>query len=126
MRRVLLPLLELTTAQLAGTNSIVSGSGCITWHSSYETTGSATAEYQLWDGPIRGGQKIMDVTLSAGQSTRDYIGLHALPFIASLHLVVLSGAIGGSFTLWVDHVCEDVLNAREALLDLELLKLLGQ
>ena len=125
MRRVLLPVSELTAAQLAGTTALVLGSGCITWHSTYETTGSASAEYQLWDGPTRGGQKLMDVTLSQGQSTRDYIGLHALPFITSVHLVVASGAIGGSFTMWVDHLCEDLLTAREALLELELAKLLG-
>lgn len=108
MRRVLLDLSQLSTAQLAGTAAIVGGSGCITWHSAYETTGSASAAYSLFDTGDTSGQQLMYVTLSSGQSTRDYIGLHALPFLSGLFLEVESGAIGGSITCWVDHNCEDV------------------
>ena len=107
MRRVLLPLGQANADQLAGTAPLVGGSGCITWHSTYETTGAAAAEYKLHDGAASNGQELMYVTLTAGQSTRDYIGLHALPFIDSLYLDIVSGSVGGSITAWVDHVCED-------------------
>lgn len=108
MRRVLLDLSQLSVAQLAGTAAIVGGSGCVTWHSTYETSGSASAAYSLFDTGDSSGQQLMYVTLSAGQSTRDYIGLHALPFLSGLYLEVESGAIAGSITAWVDHNCEDV------------------
>lgn len=113
MRRVNLPLGQLTANQLNGTDSIVNGSGCITWHSTWETTGSAGASYSLWDrSKTRGGQELMYVTLSSGQSTRDPIFFHALPFVGSLHLVTESGAIGGVIVAWVDHVCDDVVRMR--------------
>lgn len=108
MRRVLLDLSQLSTAQTAGTVPLVGGSGCITWHSAYETTGAASASYSLFDEGDSAGQQLMFVTLSAGQSTRDYIGLHALPFLGGLWFESESGSVLGSITCWVDHVCEDV------------------
>ena len=106
MRRVLLPLGELSAGQLAGTLPLVGGSGCITWHSVYESTGTAAATVALYDQGTSSGQQLMYVTLSSGQSTRDFIGLHALPFLGGLYLDVVTGSIGGSITAWVDHECE--------------------
>lgn len=107
MRRVLLPLGQATASQLAGTAALVGGSGCITWHSLYETTGLAAASVKIHDGPASNGQELAYVTLSAGQSTRDFIALHALPFVDGLFVDVVTGAASGSITAWVDHVCED-------------------
>ena len=110
MRRVLLPLGELSVGQLAGTQPLVGGPGCITWHSTYETTGTAGASYRLSDNSATSGQELMVVTLSAGASTRDFIALHALAFIGGLWLAELSGSLGGSIAAWVDHDCETWLN----------------
>ena len=110
MRRVLLPLGELTAAQLAGTQPLVGGPGCVTWHSTYETTGAATASYGLYDESVTSGQMLAYVTLSAGESTRDFVGLHVLPFVGGLFYKLVSGAVGGSITAWVDHECEAWLN----------------
>jgi hypothetical protein len=107
MRRVLLPFATLTAAQKAGQAPVVGGSGCITWHSTYETTGSAAAAYSLYDSVPGSNQELMAVTLSAGQSTRDYIGLHALSYLGALYLVVTTGSVGGTIQVWADHVCED-------------------
>ncbi len=107
MRRVLIPLAELTAAQVAGTQPLVGGPGCLTWHSTYETTGAATASYELYDQSITSGQLLAPVTLAANESTRDFIGLHALPFLGGLWYKQVSGSVGGSFTAWVDHVCEE-------------------
>ena len=109
MRRVLLPLAEATARQLAGEDPLVRGSGCVTWHSTYETSGSAAASYSLTDGPSGNGQVLAYVTLSSSESTRDYIGLHCLPFLEGIYYDLVSGAVGGSVTAWVDHVCEDYL-----------------
>ncbi len=110
MRRVLLPLGELTAAQVAGTRPLVGGPGCVTWYSTYETTGAATASYGLFDESVTSGQMLAYVTLSAGESTRDFVGLHVLPFVGGLYYKLESGAVGGSITAWVDHVCEEWLN----------------
>lgn len=110
MRRVNVNLANLTTAQTNGTDSFVHGPGCVVWHSTYETTGSATASYELLDGPSRSGNLLMYVTLSAGQSTRDSAVLHAIPFVESVHLNIVSGAVGGVIICWADHVCEEVLD----------------
>ncbi len=115
MRRVNVNLANLTTAQSNGTDSFVHGPGCVVWHSTYETTGSATASYELLDGPSRSGNLLMYVTLSSGQSTRDSLVLHSLPFVESVHLNIVSGAVGGNIVCWADHICEEVLD-HEALL----------
>lgn len=112
MRRVNANLANLSTKQLNGTDSIVHGPGCITWHSTWETTGSASASYKLTDGPSTSGVELMYVTLSSGQSTRDSLVLHALPFVQALHYYLESGAVGGNFVCWVDHVCEEVLDEK--------------
>ena len=116
----------MTARQTAGTDPLIGGSGCITWHSTYETTGSAAASYALVDGPILDGQSLMYVTLSQGQSTRDFIGFHALAFINGLFYKEESGAVLGSITAWVDHVCDDYKRKEEMALDLHLAALLGQ
>lgn len=120
MRRVLLDFANFTTAQKAGTVPLVGGSGCVTWHSTYETTGSASAAYALFDEGIGSGQKLAYVDLSAGQSTRDFIGLHALAFLGGLWYKSESGSVDGSITCWVDHVCEDVLNMHHMIAKAEL------
>jgi hypothetical protein len=105
MRRALLPWSQFTARQLAGDDPLVNGSGCVVWHSTEETSGDADACYTLYDEGIGSGQEILVVALSAGQSTRDYIGPHALAFLGGLFLSA-DGAIAGSFTCWVDHICE--------------------
>jgi len=115
MRRVNVSLANLTTNQSNGTDSFVRGPGCVTWHSTYETTGSATASYELTDGPARSGTLLMYVTLSAGQSTRDSAPLHSIPFVEACHLNIVSGAVAGNIICWFDHICEEVLD-HEAML----------
>lgn len=123
MRRVLLPIGTLTARQLSGADPLVSGSGCLTWHSTHEASGSAAASYSLVDGAAGNGQQLAYVALSAGESTRDFIGLHALPFLESLTLVVESGALGGTFTAWVDHLCDEYLHVEHLALEALLVSL---
>lgn len=110
MRRVAITSSNLTTAQLNGTDSVVHGPGCLTWHSALETTGTATAQYNLFDGGTANGVFLAYISLSAGQSTRDSAVLHAIPFKESLHVKVVSGTISFVLLAWVDHDCEQVLD----------------
>ena len=110
MRRVAISSSNLTTLQLNGTDPVVHGPGCLTWHSSLETSGSATAQYNLFDGGTANGVFLAYISLSAGQSTRDSAVLHAIPFKESLHVKVVSGTISFVLLAWVDHDCEQVLD----------------
>ena len=119
MRRVNVSLANLSTGQTNGTLPVVNGPGCLTWHSTYETTGSATASYQLSDGTTANSTLLAYVTLQAGQSTRDYIGLHCLPFVQGLWYTLETGAVKGTLVCWAGHVCEKVLDHHQMLLALQ-------
>lgn len=119
MRRIIVPFAQLTSNQLSGGRPAVGGSGCVTWHSSIETGGTNPAEYQLWDGPPAAGQLLADVALSASQSTRDFIGLHALPYIEGLFVVVVSGALRATLSVWGDHVCQEWYERETVIKDVE-------
>lgn len=84
--------------QLIGVTPVATGlldntAGRITFWSFTETTGAASAHVQLWDGSSAGGGLIADITLLAGQSTRDGFTPHALPYETGLFLTVVSGSI---------------------------------
>lgn len=86
--------------QLIGAAPAVSGqldnrAGRITYWSWTETTGLASAEVRLFDGTGPGGAPLADITLTAGQSTRDIFPTHALPYIGGLFLQVVSGTVNG-------------------------------
>ena len=108
---------NLTSDQLSGVAPLLGGSGCVTWHSSVEVTGSAPADYVLSNNSGF-DQTLMSVSLADGQSTRDYIGLHALAFDGGLWLAG-TGALELTLIGYTDHVCEDVLSAHAAILQIE-------
>jgi hypothetical protein len=60
-----------------------------------ETTGTAGAIFELYDGSGVNGTLIDTIALSAGQSTRDYYRLHEYPYFGGLYLDVISGDITG-------------------------------
>ena len=61
-----------------------------------ETTDAARTEFELRDGS--GGPLIVPVTLSAGQSTRDWLSGTGILVRTGLYLRVLSGSVSAS--LW--------------------------
>lgn len=61
-----------------------------------ETTGLARAHVELTDG--KNGALIVPITLSAGQSTRDWLDGRGIYVVSSLFIHVLSGSVRGS--LW--------------------------
>ncbi|MGH7748059.1 MAG: hypothetical protein ACREQ5_25370, partial [Candidatus Dormibacteria bacterium] len=70
-------------------------SGRVVWWAWRETTGAAPATFRLWDGSNNGGQLLVPFSLSANGSTRDYPGLHSLPYSIGLYLEVLTGTVEG-------------------------------
>jgi hypothetical protein len=88
---------------------LVSTGGCLLIHASLETTGSAAAQYNLWDSDTNSGQLLLPVALSAGQSTRDGFRAHHLPFNTGLYYDLVSGAVEGIVSVCDDHRCAEAL-----------------
>jgi hypothetical protein len=81
--------------------------------STRETTGTAAAVFEMYDGSSDKGTLLDTISLSAGQSTRDYYRHWEYPYYGGLYLAVLSGSIRGGVTVlhsddW-DHVGEPVV-----------------
>ena len=64
-----------------------------------ETTGTAPASLVLVNGQDATGTIVVPVTLTAGQSTRDYLAGGGVLFDSGVFLRVVSGSVSGS--VWV-------------------------
>ena len=111
MRRVLVPFGPGRGLGGDLTGQLVSGGGCITAISVYETTGTAAAAVHIIDGAGSNGQYLTEYTLAAGASARDRWDMHGLPFTEGVWYDVYAGAASGTVTLWADHDCEAWLRA---------------
>lgn len=90
---------------ISGSGALLSGMGCITYASAYETTGSAAASLSIFDGSNANGQQLIDYTLTESESTSEILGLHWMQFTEGLYVDTLSGSVAGTITAWVDHDC---------------------
>lgn len=64
-----------------------------------ETTGLAAASFDLYDGLDATGIMIASIALTAGQSTRDYLGPWGIMLRTGLFLDMLTGTVKGSVWL---------------------------
>ena len=64
-----------------------------------ETTGSAAATFDLYDGVGSGGQLVAPLSLSSGQSTRDLMTGSGIEIRGGLFLDMLTGSIKGAVWL---------------------------
>ena len=67
----------------------------IFWHSFKETTGSAKAAYEILDGTNSSARVLLEVTLAAGESTRDFFGERGLKAFEGLYFNLVSGSVKG-------------------------------
>jgi hypothetical protein len=65
----------------------------------YETTGSASAHLNLYDGLDNTGTFVAAITLSANESIRDWFGFFGVRIRVGLYADVVSGSVGGA--VWV-------------------------
>lgn len=70
-----------------------------------ETTGAGPATVQLLDGAGIGGTDVVDISLSAGQSTRDWLGAPGIRLQTGLFLRVVTGSVQGS--IWYMGLSDD-------------------
>jgi hypothetical protein len=64
-----------------------------------ETTGVASATAEIWDGQDATGQLLVPISLTAGQSTRDWLAGDGVLSQSGLFLNVVSGTVRG--VVWV-------------------------
>lgn len=89
---------------------LINTSGCFVFHATRETTGSAAAVYRLWDGETSGERLLVPVSLSEGESTRDFFAAHIVKFETGLYYELVSGAVEGAVGVRVEHDCEQLEN----------------
>jgi hypothetical protein len=64
-----------------------------------ETTDSAVAEVQLFDGHDENGVLVAPIKIASGASMLSNCGLSGWPITAGIYLEVLSGSVQGSITI---------------------------
>lgn len=96
-------------AWAAGTVNIdlVQRADRILFWSFLETTGTGRATLRLRDGSDAGGELIVPVSLSAGESTRDWLGPQGIPCHAGVYLEMVTGAVEGSIVVAVRREGDD-------------------
>jgi len=73
------------------------GAGRVRWWSFRETTGTTAAVFDLYDGTSAAlNQVLLTVSLGPGESTRDFVGHHLIPYETGLYLNVTSGTVLGA------------------------------
>lgn len=77
------------------TSQLIGGSGRFLGWSLRETTGAASAVLQFLDGDPAGLGILATISLTAGQSTRDWESFHPMPYYQSINLRIVSGAVEG-------------------------------
>lgn len=66
-----------------------------------ETTTTAVARLRLRDGSDANGDTIVPISLSADQSTRDWLGPQGIPCKAGVYLEMITGTVEGSIVVAV-------------------------
>ena len=85
----------ITTASL----SLISTDCCLMGFSFNETTGSAGATFDLWNGHDTGGVLGMSFSLAQAECIGAGLPDHGWPFSSGIYLSVLSGSIKGSIVV---------------------------
>jgi hypothetical protein len=80
-------------------SQLITGGGRLLGWALLETTGTAAATAVIRDGTAATGNLLVPISLSAGQSTRDWESIHPMPYYQGIFLQNVTGAWEGS--IWV-------------------------
>lgn len=94
-------VVKLPWLATAASLQLVERADRILFWSFLETTGTARATIRLRDGSDTGAAVIVPISLSAGESTRDWLGPQGIPCRAGVYLEVVSGSVEGSIVVAV-------------------------
>lgn len=81
-----------------GSQQVLGGPSLLMGWSFLESTGAAAATVEVYDGYGAGAQLVTAISLSAGQSTRDWLGPHGIYCSEGLFVNVVAGSVRGA--LW--------------------------
>lgn len=74
----------ITILTSAGDQKLISGGGRIVFVSATETTQASVASFRLFDGEVPTDNGLLDYSLNAAGSARDYFPEHGIPFQGDL------------------------------------------
>jgi hypothetical protein len=77
-------------------NPLQSAGGRLVGYALIESTGANAAEVDFLDGHDANGGLFLPISLSAGQSTRDWFGPAGISFQHGLYALAVSGAVRGT------------------------------
>jgi hypothetical protein len=107
----------------AASSLLITGSGYIVYWSALDGSGGGSV-FQLVDGQNAGGQLLMAVATTAGESTSEYIGKRLLFYTKSLYFDLVSGGpIAGSVTV---HACDSAEELQRLMATLSTLQDIAQ
>ena len=89
-------LTKITIPATTGTLGVFTGFGTVLALIMEETTGSAGARFELWDGSDTGGEYLGPWTLSSGESFDNTYPPKGLVFRNGLFLNVTAGSVAGA------------------------------
>ena len=84
------------TVPATGSQVAYGGRSLIMGWSLLETTGTAAATVEIWDGQDATGQLIAAISLDPGESTRDWLGPEGIETDIGLFVRVIGGSVRGA------------------------------
>lgn len=96
------PIQAIAVPATTSGQPILAGDSLLCGYSIKESTGTAPAEFQIYDGSSNNGQLVLDVTLLAGQSVVEELPFPGVYLGNGMQLVVTVGSVSGA--IWVRDV----------------------
>lgn len=90
------PARSFATASPAVSGVLLNTAALIFGWSFRETTNSAIATVELYDGTGTNGQLLTSITLAINESTRDLMGGNGLEALGGIYLNVVAGSVKGA------------------------------
>lgn len=77
------------------TGQVDNAGGHVVGYAFRETTGAAAAHFRLWDGSANSGGLLLPISLSADQSTRDFLSAPWIAYETGLFYELIGGTVEG-------------------------------
>lgn len=94
---------NLQIAAGAASQPVASGACRLIFESFKETTGVATASFEITDGNAAGADVLLEITLQPNESTRDYWGRHGIKAESGIYFNLISGSVKGNLGVVTEH-----------------------
>lgn len=93
------PVRSVPVPATSTSRNIIKTAGALIGWSLRETTGSAAASVDIYDGNTNEGTKVASMAMASGGDDHIYMGPFGIPVRTGLYLDVVSGSVAGA--VWV-------------------------